>query len=122
MRSRDHVQPPLMLSGMRLRSVLLLTAAGALAACGGDAPSEQLGRADWGDEWPLTVDSGTVRCEDGGLVLFEADGTTYAVNGTAMSQRPELPEVDEIWADNPDIPGAKIDIGPVLDSGLELCE
>jgi len=63
-----------------------------------------------------------VRCENGAQVLFEAEGTTYAVNGTAMSQRPELPEIDEIWSDSPDVPGLKIDIAPVLDAGLALCD
>ena len=81
-----------------------------------------MSRADWGEEWPLTVDSGIVRCEAGTQVVFEANGETYAVNGTAMTQLPDLPRIDEIWADSPDIAGLKVDIGPVIDTGLDLCE
>jgi hypothetical protein len=108
------------------------TAADSEAPVEEDVPAEEdaraepgpgeMARADWDDEWPLTVDSGTVRCEKGLHVLFEADGTTYAANGTAMTQRPELPRIQEIWADSPDMPGLKIDISPVLDTGLALCD
>jgi hypothetical protein len=44
----------------------------------------------------------------------------YAVNGIAR-QSGECAEIDPIWVDDPDIPGAKMDIGPIIDRGLELC-
>jgi uncharacterized protein DUF2511 len=75
-------------------------------------------------DWPLTVPRGTVRCEgsgDVGQVTFLAGGKEYAVNGLAQSQRPELPKIDVIWKDDPDIPGAKIDISPILNAGLKQC-
>lgn len=77
-------------------------------------------------DWPLTVNSGTVNCEGGagsGVVTFKApDGTVYAVNGTAKTQQPDLPEIEAIWKKDPDIPGARINFSPVIDKGLELCE
>lgn len=74
-------------------------------------------------EWPLTVKEGVVRCEGGGSVIFRApDDTDYAVNGTALTQRPGLPKIDAIWRNDPDVPGLRINIGPVLNKGLELCE
>lgn len=77
-------------------------------------------------EWPLTVSEGVVRCEgsDGsGSVIFRApDGTDYAVNGTAKTVKQDLPEIEDIWKKDPDVPGTRINIGPVIDRGLELCE
>ena len=86
------------------------------------APNEALMTSDeLGEDWPLTVDEGIVRCEGAGEVYFEADGTTYAVNGTARGAS-DAPEIDQIWADDPEIKGLKINIGPIIDRGLELCE
>jgi hypothetical protein len=55
-------------------------------------------------------------------VLFETGGTVYAVNGTATSHQPDLPEIDAIWADNPSLPGLKVDISPIISAGLEECD
>ncbi len=69
--------------------------------------------------WPLTVEFGTLRCERAFSVVFRApDGTDYAVNGLAAS---DYPEIRPIWADDPSIPGSKINIGPLIDLGLTLC-
>ena len=78
-------------------------------------------RAQFGDAWPFTVDEGVLRCEgEGGVgaVIFEAEGTEYGVNGVAKSQG--YADVEPIWADDPSI-GAKKNIGPIIDRGLELC-
>lgn len=80
-----------------------------------------LDRADFGDTWPLTVDSGTVYCLDG-AVTFYTYGHEYTINGTARTLHPTWPTIDEIWAPNPDVPGTSIDISPVLDAGLALCD
>jgi hypothetical protein len=75
-------------------------------------------------EWPLTVPEGTVRCDGSGgigAVTFQTpSGDVYGVNGTALSQG--LPRIDRIWRKNPDIPGTRINISPVLDKGLFLCK
>jgi hypothetical protein len=76
---------------------------------------------EFGNEWPLTVDEGIVRCEGAGEVYFTADGTTYSVNGLAMGNS-DLPDIDVIWADDPEISGLKINISPIIDRGLELCD
>ena len=80
-----------------------------------------MSKSELGDAWPLTVESGTVTCENGSQVIFAApNGTRYAVNGTAMSQT-DLPRIDEIWAPDPTIDGAKVNISPIIDAGLALC-
>jgi hypothetical protein len=95
-------------------------AATLLTACGSsDGGGVQVSRSDFGKDWPLTVESGTLNCEGAGAVTFTADGTTYAVNGLA-SGMDEWPEIDSIWADAPG--GLKKDIGPLIDRGLEICD
>jgi hypothetical protein len=88
---------------------------GTLRISAGDVP-----RGDW----PLMVQEGALRCEGSGgsgAVVFRApDGADYGVNGTALGQG--FPEIDPIWKKDPDIPGARINISPVLNRGLELCE
>lgn len=95
----------------------------ALAACGGGSDGKTVGKADFGDAWPLTVEQGTLRCEGGGgvgAVTIEVDGVTYALNGTAKSQK-KGQDIQPIWAPNPDIAGSKKDIGVLIDEGLKLC-
>lgn len=84
---------------------------------------------DYGDKWPLTVPYVVVGCEPitaGGrnrqVVTVEApDGTIHAGNGTAKDHT-DHSALDPIWADDPDVDGLKIDISPVTEAGLALCE
>jgi hypothetical protein len=104
-----------------------------LCACGGDdgsgndqsgAQDGAVSQADFeadGRTWPLTVESGTLACERGTEIVFTADGTTYAVNGSALAAG-DKPEIDAIWADNPEIPGSKVNISDLITAGQELCD
>jgi hypothetical protein len=83
------------------------------------AGGTKLTASQFGAKWPLTVKQGFVRCEDGS-VIFNAGGTEYGVNGTAKDEGFE--EIEAIWKKDPDIPGARLDISPVLDAGLEQCD
>lgn len=124
-----------------LTAIVALVLAIGAAGCGedsstsGQAPAKEQAAPDPGalavsdfpkGEWPLTVSKGVVRCEgsDGsGSVIFRApDGMDYAVNGTAMTVKQDLPNIEAIWKKDPDVPGTRINIGPVIDKGLELCE
>lgn len=51
--------------------------------CGAAANERPLSRADIGADWPFTVDAGVLACEPGNHVVFKANGTTYAINGSA---------------------------------------
>lgn len=79
-------------------------------------------RSQFGLEWPLTVDRGTIACEQVGharSATFTApDGVRYALNGTASNR---ARDIYPIWRDNPDIPGAKMDISPLIRAALKLC-
>lgn len=56
-------------------------------------------KADYGENWPFTVDKGILKCVSQG-VIFIANGKTYAVNGTALNFATQYgySEMDEIWA------------------------
>jgi hypothetical protein len=83
-------------------------------------PSGAVSRAQYGTAWPLTVESGTLRCAPGRAVVFRTtDGTDYAVNGTAMDGSYE--DIRAIWADDPTGVAPKIDISPLIQAGLKLC-
>jgi hypothetical protein len=92
-----------------------------------EQPKKQPGavaRADFGAEWPLTVESGTVACEGsggGGSATFSTGGQTYALNGLAKGKNAGA-DIDPIWADNPAVPGLKKDISVLIDKALELCK
>lgn len=84
---------------------------------------------DFGDKWPLTVPYVVAHCE-GIMVagrhlqvatLDAPDGKTYAANGTAKDHGNYL-DIDPIWAPNPGVSGLKIDISPVTDAALALCD
>lgn len=108
------------------RSVLTLAVPLALlAGCSSasDEQSEVVTKAVMGDDWPLSVDEGTLRCEGSGgvgSVTIEVDGTTYAVNGTAKGGG-ENKDIESIWA-AAETAGLKKDISPLIDKGLDLCK
>lgn len=85
-------------------------------------------QADLGAEWPFTVTEGTLRCVGRGAwrpIVFSAGGVNYAINGTAKGRdtvaKYNLQEVRPIWRDNPEIPGTKIAMSPVIALGQKLC-
>lgn len=85
-------------------------------------------RDDLGTEWPLTVDYAILACEPktaGGMdlqiaTLTAPDGTVYALNGTAKDHT-DYADLAPIWADDPDVEGLKINIGPLIDQARALC-
>lgn len=111
---------------VRLATSVALTGVIAFAALGCGAPDEagadrQVAASNYGDDWPLTVDGGRLWCKQPGAVTFVApDGTVYAVNGTAKDFNRGA-DIAPIWADDPDVEGLKMDIGPLIEDGLELC-
>jgi hypothetical protein len=87
-------------------------------------------RQEYGQRWPFTVEDGILACRDTGVtvgatkmkeVTFTANGVTYAVNGTAKGNK-AYANIDGIWAEDPERPGLKKDIQPIIDMGLQLCD
>lgn len=104
----------------RLLLIALLTLAFPTAALADG--SGRMAKASYGKRWPLTVTSGTVHCSNI-AITFTAGGTTYAVNGIALSRFPHMPQIARIWKRDPNnlLPNARIDLGPIIDRGLKLC-
>lgn len=80
-------------------------------------------RDEFDDDWPLDVERGSIRGAplDNGdaILLFQvSDGTQYKLNGLASQTSAEV--IDAIWSADPDIPGAKVSIGPLITRGLEI--
>ena len=73
------------------------------------------------DPWPLSVDDGTVYCAEGSSALVRTSAGLYALNGTAMTAFPDLDPLEDIWRENPDIEGTRINISPLTDIALSLC-
>lgn len=94
---------------------------------GRNRPAGYVSEATWADgPWPFTVPEGTLLCAPYGVggtqqsVTFVANRTMYAVNGTAKGTG-QFEAIESIWKDNPEIPGTKVNIGPMLEKGLSLC-
>lgn len=98
-------------------SVLFIT-------CG---PSGRVSADTWEDgEWPFTVGNGRLQCFKGPMVFFFTDdGKVWPLNGPAMSNFKRFtygqPDVQPIWKGDPQVPGARISMGPMLKYGLSLC-
>lgn len=76
----------------------------------------------YGVAWPFTVDFGILACRHGGEVVFRTvDHDVYALNGLAKSNK-ALKDLRGIWKNDPTIPGLKISVGPLITSGLNLCD
>lgn len=83
----------------------------------------RVSKQEFGNEWPFTVDEGILACYgSGGVgeVVFTANGINYAVNGIASSKGNYRPK-EEVWEDNPSLPGTKKSVGTMISRGLELC-
>ena len=73
------------------RTLLLIAAlAAALVACSPDKgfKSEQVGRTDYGEAWPLTVEDALLVCDPGGVPTVQS---MAGLMGSGTSQLPRRP-------------------------------
>ena len=92
-------------------------------------------REDLGEEWPLTIEKGYLHCDcvdRRGFPLFQCvkgaitvhdplEGITYSVNGVPAPQFARSADIKQIRRTDPKDPSVKIDLGPLIVRGLELC-
>lgn len=91
-------------------------------------------RAEYGEAWPFTVESGVLKGTPTGRklsdgtelaeVTFATGGRTYYVNGTAKGTQ-RYAELDDIWAAGSSIAEEvplKKNIGPIIERGLKLAQ
>jgi len=92
-------------------------------------------REKMGEAWPLTIEKGYLHCdcaERRGFPLFQCakgaivvhdplEGITYSVNGVHAPQFVGAADIEQIRRTDPEDPSVKIDLGPLIARGLELC-
>ena len=82
-------------------------------------------KAEFGAQWPVSVEKGELECIDGYDAVLQSGGITYALNGNVRQKAEKgiYHDVEEIWLDNPAIPGAKKDISVLLRPAVDkLCK
>lgn len=85
-------------------------------------PTLHISRATWGDDWPLTVEEGTLQLRTGNRVVFLANGMAYAVNGSAAAEKhfvldqPRYKPISWILAEGQSV-GGLIEVGLRLTKG-----
>ena len=84
-----------------------------------------ISESTFGADWPFTVPAGTLGCKPFGnmhLIIFTANGVTYAVNGTARSRLKQFGfrDSDEIWKRNQKYPEMRV-TSTIVEKGLALC-
>jgi hypothetical protein len=89
-------------------------------------PAARISPANFSEAWPFAVDQLDLLCEPGDAVIVvnPADGKRYGVNGAAIGRASELKldSLEGIWVDNPQLPGTKISVSPVINQGIALCK
>ena len=105
--------------------LLILIPCLVISCSGSDSRQEKgklIKKEDFGDAWPFKVDEGRLECINS-AVIFHTEGKTYAVNGMASGQG-KYRDIEEIWLYDPSFPdsGIRINIGSIIDAGLELCK
>ena len=107
------------LKGILWTGVIVLAVAGCSEnGYSSNGSSTEVSQAAWtGSEWPFTVPNGILGCTRPGIVTFDADGTVYGLNGTALDHG--YPTVDPIWKSA--TLGPQADLGPMIQKGLALC-
>ena len=98
----------------------------AVAACT-SAPPVTVSDAEFGDAWPFHVETATLYCEGPDAIWAEIAGQYYALNPIApvwvAERHPDiaLSNLATVWRDDPNNPGTKSDLGPVMDRALAIC-
>lgn len=91
--------------------------------------SVKVTKAEYGEEWPFTVDEGVLTCENikgAKTVTLTANGITYIVNSLpkgieTRGNKKFVRILGTIWAKNPKGPAPYKAIGAIIDRGLSLC-
>ena len=65
--------------------------------------------------WPCTTDYIKIIKEGRNLVVEDRFGTKYALNGVAEKK---YRKINEIWRSNPEIPGTKMSLTPMIDFAI----
>ena len=127
---------PSMLKGQQMKRIpfllfLILMISGCEPNNGG---TTTIYRANMGEEWPLKIERGYLHCDcvERGSPFFQCvrravvihdplEGVTYSVNNVYVPQVVSATNIEPIRRTDPENPSVKLDLGPLIERGLELC-
>ena len=84
---------------------------------------KDLSKSDYGQDWPFSVENGTVKCTGSEYhIIFVSGGETYALNEAAKTSG-EYHDIEDIIRPDANYPGRKImmDLSAIEFEGLKLC-
>ena len=105
----------------RIVAVLLLAMSAPI-----HAETISINAAEYGAEWPFTVNEVELSCRNVAAVLMTANGKMYTLNGKAKTQFKQLPDRRDITKPNPKAElygaGAMMTLpSDMIQRGLALC-
>ena len=105
-----------------MRKMILTGALIAVLTVPAVAESVKVTKAEYGNDWPFTVDEGRIGCKQGIAPYFSVHGIQYALTGFGQSlgMKPLYPTT-ALWRDDPAYPGTKVNLGPIMEKAKELC-
>lgn len=103
---------------MKVAMFLAAPAVALAVAVGGSFDAGTTVKAgEFGEAWPLTVPKGIVRCETGGEITFQTDGTTFTLTRSpGDSAYSDISAIRTTGVDGP------MDLGPLVERGVRLCD
>jgi hypothetical protein len=109
-----------------LKGLFGLAYAGFLSSVAHAAGPQLISADDYGAAWPFTVEEMHLSCFPGNavVVMDSETGVMYPLNGIAQAKASALvlEPLDKLWRADPEIAGAKISLGPLIEQGLTLCK
>jgi len=88
------------------------------AFSGSDA---EIDRADYGEEYPLTIEGAHLSCSDGVPHVIH-QGVRYRLTGAKGGGAYEYKPLEIIWRIDPTDPQKRISAGELIKRGMALCE
>lgn len=110
----------------KLILALSLAVSFAVSAAG---PFEAISSDEYGAKWAFNTDEVQLQCFYGGAFIFNYDNDkVYALTGLAKTLAKNGKVVafpiddSDLWKNDAQIPGAKMDLSPFINRALKLCD
>jgi hypothetical protein len=87
----------------------------------GFGESAEVGTAELGETWPLTVESAVLTCGDTGVASVTAEGRTTVIDASTVP-RDVSSDFTRIWAQDASQPAGRMDLKPLVERAQELCD
>ena len=84
-----------------------------------DKDQQAISRADYGDDWPFTVEEGTLIC-DLRQVTFAHDGVVYGLNRTARATG-LYEDIAPLQVEDASSEDGRKSLEPLVEDGRDLC-